>query len=189
MLEHRPVVQRANVCWHSASKEAVKNMSMYHVLWKKKTWLGLLFNLLTSTSSPKSLYLSWSVTSNYTSIFTPHVSDMMGVIVLTSSVCASVSLSWANGQTYGLEFWHGGQVEGYLGQVSRSRSWVKGQGHEVKKCSIGHSTDFWEPRNLSMDPPKEKLRNMTGRNTTWGVFKVYAFFLKGWWSLLFRAFP
>ena len=27
-----------------------------------------------------------------------------------------------------------------------------------------------------MDLPKKKLRNMTGRNTTWGVFKAYAFF-------------
>ena len=55
-----------------------------------------------------------------------HVSDVMGVIVLTSSVCLSVSvsdsLSWANGRTYGLEFWRGGQVKGYLGQVTRSRS-------------------------------------------------------------------
>ncbi len=28
-----------------------------------------------------------------------------------------VLLSQPNGQTYILEFWHGGQVEGYLGQV------------------------------------------------------------------------
>ena len=37
-------------------------------------------------------------------------------------VCLSVSLSWPNGQTYRPEFWHEGQVGGYLGQVSRSRS-------------------------------------------------------------------
>ena len=59
------------------------------------------------------------------SVITPHVCDMSGVIVLTSCVCvcvcASVSLSWVDGQTYGLEFWHGGQVEGYLGQVRRSK--------------------------------------------------------------------
>ena len=29
----------------------------------------------------------------------------------------------------------------------------------------------------SMDLPKKKLRNMTGRNTTWGVFKAYVVFL------------
>ncbi len=29
-------------------------------------------------------------------------------------VCPSVSLSKPNGQTYGPEIWHGGQVEGYL---------------------------------------------------------------------------
>ncbi len=49
-----------------------------------------------------------------------------GVIVLARSVCVSVcvcvSLSWVNGQTYGSEFWYQGQVEGYLGQVRRSRS-------------------------------------------------------------------
>ncbi len=27
-----------------------------------------------------------------------------------------------------------------------------------------------------MDLPKKKLTNMTGRNTTWGVFKAYVFF-------------
>ena len=54
-------------------------------------------------------------------IFTPH--DVSGVIVLTSSVCPSLCLlplSWPNGQTY--EYWHGGQVEGYRGQVNGSRS-------------------------------------------------------------------
>ncbi len=54
-------------------------------------------------------------------IITPHVSDMTGVIVLTSSVCV-LPLPWPNGQMYRLEFWHGDQVEGYLGQVRRSRS-------------------------------------------------------------------
>ncbi len=29
---------------------------------------------------------------------------------------------------------------------------------------------------LSIDLPQKKLRHMTGRNTTWGVFKAYAFF-------------
>ncbi len=37
-------------------------------------------------------------------------------------VCVCVSLSWVNGQTYAPEFWHEGQVEGYLGLVQRSRS-------------------------------------------------------------------
>ncbi len=40
------------------------------------------------------------------------------------NVCVSVcaSLSWRKEQTYRLKFWHGGQVEGYLGHVSMSRS-------------------------------------------------------------------
>ena len=54
-------------------------------------------------------------------VFTSHISDVMGVIVLTScvcvclSVCPSVSLYRPKGKTYRLEFLHGGQVEGYLG--------------------------------------------------------------------------
>ncbi len=65
-------------------------------------------------------------------IITPHVSDVIGVIVLTSytymcvCVCPSVSLSGPNGRTNNrLDFWHGGQVDEYLGQVLRSRSMVK----------------------------------------------------------------
>ncbi len=57
----------------------------------------------------------------FTIIITPHVCDVSGVIVLTSSVCL-LPLSRPNRQTYRLEIWHGGQVEGYLGQVYRSRS-------------------------------------------------------------------
>ncbi len=35
-------------------------------------------------------------------------------------------------------------MEGNLGQDSRSRPLVKGQGHEVKNCAMGHSIDFQE---------------------------------------------
>ncbi len=59
-------------------------------------------------------------------IFTPRVSNASGVIVLARSVCLCVcvfvSLSQTNGQTYGPEFQHVGQVDDYLGQVCRSRS-------------------------------------------------------------------
>ncbi len=57
-----------------------------------------------------------------------HPASAEGVIVLALCVCVcvcvcvSVSLSRKNEGTYRLEFWHGGQVEGYLGQVHRSRS-------------------------------------------------------------------
>ncbi len=54
-------------------------------------------------------------------------------------------MSIPNRQTFRLEFWHGVQVEVYVGQVCRSRSSGKGQGHKVK----------------NMDLPK-KLRNMAG---------------------------
>ncbi len=47
-------------------------------------------------------------------------------------------------------------MEGYLGQVCRSRSWVKCQGHEVKNV-------YWEVSLTSesivmMDLPKKKTR-------------------------------
>ena len=60
-------------------------------------------------------------------IFTPHVSGVMGVIVLTLCVCVCVSVRLSsspyrpNGQTYRIESLHGGQVEGYLGQGYRSK--------------------------------------------------------------------
>ncbi len=57
-----------------------------------------------------------------------HPASATGVIVLTSSVCVSVCVlpfSQWNGQTYGPELQHIGQVEGYIGQVRRSRSKVK----------------------------------------------------------------
>ncbi len=55
--------------------------------------------------------------------FTPRVSDgcnSFGIVCECVSVCLSVSLSWPNRLTYRLEFWHVGQVNGYLGQDRRS---------------------------------------------------------------------
>ncbi len=61
----------------------------------------------------------------YSVVFTLHVSDATGVIVLARSVCvyACVSYSWVNGQTYRSEFWHGGQVEECVKVI--------GQGHLI----------------------------------------------------------
>ena len=74
---------------------------MFHIQNLCKTDLGFL-----------RLYLKRSHMLN---VITPHVSDVMGVIVLTSfvcvSVCLSVSLYQPNGQTYRLDFWHVGQVK------------------------------------------------------------------------------
>ena len=72
----------------------------------------------------------------------------MGVIVLTScvclSVCPSVHLAIPAKQT-DTETWILAWMSS--GTISRSSSWVKvkGQGHEVKKCSLGCSIYFWEP--------------------------------------------
>ena len=62
-------------------------------------------------------------------VFTPHVSDVSGAIVLALSLCLclcvrpSFSLSWLNRRTCKLEFWHG--WKDIYGMVSRSSSWVK----------------------------------------------------------------
>ena len=50
-----------------------------------------------------------------------HPASATDVIVLTSCVCL-LPLACLNGQTYRPVFWYVGQVEGYLGQVQRSRS-------------------------------------------------------------------
>ncbi len=87
-------------------------------------------------------------------------------------VCLSVCLSvcyHTHGQTFGLEFWHGGQVEGNLGQVCRS--------NHMSEVKVTRSKDvLWRVPLTSesivmMDLPKKKLNN-----TTWDVFKAYAFF-------------
>ncbi len=39
-----------------------------------------------------------------------------------------------------------------------------------QKSSLGRSIDFWKPCLWTT----EKLRNTTGRNMTWDVFKAYA---------------
>ncbi len=93
------------------------------------------------------------------------------------NICETLPLlARLNGRTYKLEFWYGCQVEEYLGHVHRSRSEVNDQGNVAKKYSMARFIDFWEL--LSMDLPKKKLSNTctTGENTTWGVFKAYAFF-------------
>ena len=63
-------------------------------------------------------------------------------------------------------------MEGYLGRVIRSRSKVKVKG--VKKCPLGLSINSREPSAWTCR--KKKLRNTSCRNTTWGVFKAFAFF-------------
>ena len=81
-----------------------------------------------------------------------HLSLPLSMLLITFSSFHYTPCLWCdgcntfdNGQTYGLEFWHGGQMEGYKGQVRRSSSYIKGQGHKLKKCPLGRSIDFWEP--------------------------------------------
>ncbi len=75
----------------------------------------------------------------------------MGVIVLTSSVCVCVT-TLTTEQTYGPEFRHVGQVEGYVGQVQRSRS--PGQ---IMFFRAANSRK-WAPL---MKMPRKQLRNMS----------------------------
>ena len=109
-------------------------------------------------------WIVWAIQT----FITPHVSDVSGVIVLTSCVCLCVCvcvcllpLQRANRQTDSLDFWHGGQVEEYLGQVCRSRSQVKGQGHEVKKT---FQWDFQKNGSWSSLMPSLMEMHCQGRN-------------------------
>ncbi len=47
---------------------------------------------------------------------------------------------------HGLKLMDRGEVEGYLDQLCRSRSWVRDPGHRVKIYLFGRSIDFWERR-------------------------------------------
>ncbi len=112
-------------------------------------------------------------------------------------------LSWTNRQTYGPEIRHVGQVEGYLGQVQRSGSRLKRQGHQVKKKNVLRvfqatrkasirdvaARSSQEDPGTRSDRASTTTRNqeviiihvhatpyMNGRATAWGVFKAYAFF-------------
>ncbi len=95
-----------------------------------------LSNFYVFNFSSATIYLSWPIPiqkkscpqvhwlqqESWSSIFTPHVSNVIGVIVLMSRVCVSVSLSQPDGRTPGLVFWHGCRGEWYLGQIGKSRS-------------------------------------------------------------------
>ncbi len=111
---------------------------------------------------------------------TPHVSDVMGVIVLALSVCLCVclcvSLSRPNGPTYRLEFLHGGQMESYLGQVHRSSSQVKGQGHEVKTAKLYIPLTSENP--VTCGPAKEETQVYDRQEDDVGCFQgICNFFL------------
>ena len=58
-------------------------------------------------------------------LFTPRISDGCNSFDIVCLCVCLLPLSCLNGQTYRPEFWYVGQVEGYLGQVQRSRSKVK----------------------------------------------------------------
>ena len=82
--------------------------------------------------------------------YTPHLwcdgCNSFGIVCVSLSVCVSVRPSHSAGWTDRYNDlnlnWHGGQVGGYLVQVRRSRSYVKGQGHQVKKCFMVISIAF-----------------------------------------------
>ncbi len=74
--------------------------------------------------------------------------DVSGVIVLTSSVCLLPLY-----QTYRLEFRHVGQVEGYLGQIRRSRSKV------TRSKTFQWAFQWNVSRRSSMISPMELLTN------------------------------
>ena len=76
-------------------------------------------NLGTFTIGPMALTLPPGITIHVSTVITPGVSDgcnSFDIVCLCVCVCL-LPLSRPNGQTYGSEFQHLGQVEGYLGQV------------------------------------------------------------------------
>ncbi len=85
------------------------------------------------------------------------------------SVCL-LPLSQPNRQMYKLEFGHGGQVKVYIGQV-HSHSQVHSQVHNAH-----WGVQLTSDNIVLVELPKKNLSN-----TTWCVFKVYAFFF----SILF----
>ncbi len=88
--------------------------------------------------------------------------------IVCLSVCLSVSLSQPNGQTYKLEFWHGGLVEGYLGQLCGSRSKVKvtRSNNVFNGYFMCYVLEAWD---ALMHLARKQLRN-----TTWGVHVLKA---------------
>ncbi len=98
---------------------------------------------------------------------TPHVCDGGNSFdIVCVFVCVSVRLTLLAERTY-IQIWI---LEWRAsGWISRSRSYVKRSSPQGQKCLLGQSINFCDPCDMSMDLPKKKLRNMTGRNTT-GVF-------------------
>ena len=114
------------------------------------------------------------------------------------SVCLCVSLSRVNRQTYGPEFWPEGQVEGYLGQVRRSRSlgqktlfqwdvmlWYSSN-QEATDVDKAWLSAFCSDHAISSKLVIQAAGSLSMWNsisytnfgvTTWGVFKAYAVFL------------
>ncbi len=121
------------------------------------------FLLNLTANQSKKLALNQGSTHAWSQVhYTPRLwrvgCNSFGIVCV--SVCPSVSLSRLNGQTYKLEFWHGHQVEEYLGQGHRSKVKVT-RSKNVPWCVC--SIDLWEL--FSMDLPLKKLSNTTGRNT------------------------
>ncbi len=106
-------------------------------------------------------------------IFTSHVCDVSGVIILTSCVClcVGVSVTTLMAKRTDIQTWIPACRSS--GRISRSSSKVKVIGQRSR--SLGQKT-FFKVTN-SVWNWIHSTPYMNGRATTWGVFKVYAFFL------------
>ncbi len=104
--------------------------------------------------------------------------------IVCVSVCLSVSLSRPNGRTYRLEFQHGGQVEGYLGQVNRSKvkvTWSKDVLMDISmmECLLRRLLELRDGRDGRDESSCQNSESLIWlRNKTKsGVLKAYSFYM------------
>ena len=103
--------------------------------------------------------------------FTPHVSDVLGVIVFTLCVSVCVCITTLKAEQTDIQTWI--LAWRSSGRISRSSLWVKGQRSRWRGQKMANRMFHWVLRALSMNLPEKKLRN-----TAWGVFKAYAVVLE-----------
>ena len=131
-------------------------------------FFSCIFSYILSTESKGILKIISKQSSCRASL---HPASATGVIVLTLCVCPCVCVIalLANKQTYRLEFWYVGQMEGYLGQVWRSRSKVKVT--RLKKTFWVHIWPQWLHHDEdTMQQSSSWDRQLRCHGSDWGIW-------------------